>query len=208
MSKPFDIATRHLVESEPEAWIQYLKLTGTFYRWVEADLTAVAAEADKVLEVQADRPYLTHIEFQSSYDPEMDWGMFHYNALLSYRHRLPVQSVLVLLRPEADGSAIQGTAAYQVPGERGSLMFRYPVVRVWEKPVEEVLSGGLATLPFAPLSAVQIEALPEVIRRIEARFREETSSQQASELWTATYLLMGLRYEDKFTEQLLQGYET
>lgn len=205
MAKPFDIATRHLVESQPNDWIAFLQLEGTFNRWVEADLTAVSAEADKVLEIWADRPYLTHIEFQSSYDPDMDWRVFHYNTLLAYRHRLPVQSVLILLRPESDGSAIEGTIAYQTPGEGGRLAFHYRVVRIWTKPVEEVLSGGTATLPFVPLAAGSAEALPEVIRRMEARFRQELADREAAELWTATYLLMGLRYPPDLVQQLLQG---
>ena len=29
--------------------------------------------------------------------------------------------------------------------------FRYNVVRTWERPADEILAGGLATLPLAPL---------------------------------------------------------
>lgn len=205
MAKPFDIATRHLVEQQPEAWLQFLQLKGRFKRWIEADLTAVAAEADKVLEIEAEVPYLTHIEFQSSYDSEMDWRVFHYNALLTYRYRQPVQSVLILLRPEADGTGVRGSASYQVPGGAGSLAFHYQVVRLWETPVETLLAGGLATLPLAPLAAVSEGSLPEVVRRMESRLLSEASVSQAGDLWTATYLLMGLRYARSLTEQLLQG---
>ncbi|HZT80116.1 MAG TPA: hypothetical protein VFA26_07840 [Gemmataceae bacterium] len=34
-------------------------------------------------------------------------------------------------------------------------MFRYGVVRVWQLPPEQLLTGGLGTLPLAPIGAVR-----------------------------------------------------
>ncbi|MCW5935333.1 MAG: hypothetical protein KIT45_13715 [Fimbriimonadia bacterium] len=108
--------------------------------------------------------------------------------------------------PVAPGSGWNwGSASYQVPGGAGSLAFHYQVVRLWETPVETLLAGGLATLPLAPLAAVSEGSLPEVVRRMESRLLSEASVSQAGDLWTATYLLMGLRYARSLTEQLLQG---
>ncbi len=77
-----------------------------------------------------------------------------YNILIHYREALPVQSVALLLRPEADGPAMSGLLQHRLPD--GSLYheFRYNVVRIWERSVEEILAGGLATLPLAPIANV------------------------------------------------------
>jgi predicted transposase YdaD len=83
--------------------------------------------------------------------------------------------------------------------------FLYTVIRAWEKPVEEILQGGLATLPLAPISRVTPQELPAVIQRMDERFSREALPGAAEDLWTATYLLMGLRYEPQFANRLLQG---
>ena len=56
------------------------------------------------------------------------------------------------------------------------------MVRVWEKPVEEVLAGGLGTLPLAPLSNVTEEELPAVIERMKTRIDAEATPEQAGKL--------------------------
>jgi len=171
---------------------------------IPADLSTVTAAADKVLRVQAPTPWLAHVELQASRDRELPDRHLEYNVLLKRRHRMPVRSVIVLLRPEADGPELTGLLEHWLPDEDWYLRFRYRVVRVWEKPVAEVLAGGLATLPLAPLSDVSQAALPGVIRRMEERVRREASPEDAGRLWTATYVLMGLRYRDAMIARLLE----
>ncbi len=77
--------------------------------------------------------------------------MLHYNVSLHRRHGLPVASVVVLLRPEADGPLLTGGVDLAWSGTP-CLSFAYRVVRTWEQPVEAVLAGGLGTLPLAPRS--------------------------------------------------------
>lgn len=204
MPKPFDATTKQLVAIQPEAWLGYLGLSGAPVEVIEADLATVTAEADQVLRVAAPVPYLAHLEFQASYDPAMGRRLLRYNVLLHYRHGLPVHSVVLLLRPQADGPAMTGRVGYAA-GDDLSLHFRYRVLRVWEKDVGEILSGGRATLPLAPLAAVSADALPGVVREMEARIEREAPPAEAGMLWTATYVLMGLRYPEAFTAQLLKG---
>ena len=113
MPKPFDAATKRLVEVHPQDWLGYLGLGGISARLIEADLTTVTAEADKVLLVEDEvgASYLAHVEFQSTYETDMDERVLRYNTLLFCRHRLPVQSVLVLLRREAGGPEVAGIRA-------------------------------------------------------------------------------------------------
>jgi hypothetical protein len=94
--------------------------------------------------------------------------MLLYNVLAYSRYKLPVQSVIILLRKEADGPAMSGKIGYEVPqSQAGSLALRYRVVRVWEKAVEEVLQGGLAALPLAPLANVSENELPAIVKQKE-----------------------------------------
>lgn len=83
--------------------------------------------------------------------------------------------------------------------------FRYQVLRVWQRPAETFLAGGLGTIPLAPLSDVSQDALPSVIHRMEERFTGEAAPADAAKLWAATYILMGLRYSAEFTDQLFHG---
>lgn len=206
MSKPYDATTKQLVEAEPQAWLRYLGLTGEAVSVVEADLATVTAEADRVLRVDGPTSYIAHLEFQASYDRTMAERMLRYNVLLRYRHGLPVQSVVVLLRGEADGLALTGILRDDTPHPDGFIHFGYRVVRVWQTPVENLLSGGLATLPLAPLASVSADALPPIVRRMEERIRQESPTPaEAGMLWTVAYVLMGLKYPSPVIDQILKG---
>src|SRR5262249_3956733 len=127
------------------------------------------------------------------------------NALLERRHGPPIRSVVVLLRRSADAPELTGVFHRLFPGEPPYLEFRYQVVRVWQTPVETILSGGLGLLTLAPRSDVDPAVLPAVIQRMDQRFRQETSPEEAGILWTAADVLMGLRYPRALVSQLLQG---
>ena len=206
MAKPFDAATKRLVESGPTGWLAYAGLQGEQAELVDADLTTITSEADRILRVH-NPDYLAHLELQVSYVKEYGDAVLRYNALACTRYHLPVQSVIILLRKEADGPGMSGVVHYPVPGGEGELYFRYKVVRVWEKSVDEVLAGDLATLPLAPLADVSLEEAPNVIRRMEERIAREASRDEASMYWTATLLLLGLRFKRETVISLLKGVQ-
>jgi hypothetical protein len=189
VSKPFDVTTKYLVETRPGDWLAYLGISHAQADVIDADLAAVSAEADKVLRVNVPTPWLVHLEFQSSYDDTLPERTLQYSVLLRRRHGLAVQSVIVLLRPEADGSDLTGTLRHLLPDGTVYLEFGYRMMRVWQASVETVLSGGLGVLPLAPLSAVSREQLPGVIRRMEQRIRQEAAPDEAGILrdWRGDY---------------------
>ena len=172
---------------------------------VNADVSTVTAAADKVLLIHADQgDFLQHIDFQSGPDASLPRRAHCYNALLEERHGLPVEIVVVLLRPEANLKVINGLYRHWLPttGEP-YLQFRYRLVRVWELPVDRLLQAGLGMLPWAPISAVSSKDLPDVIARMEQRLKAEADPARTGEFWTATKVFLGLRYEAEFVEQLL-----
>src|SRR5438874_956004 len=71
--------------------------------------------------------------------------------------------------------------------------------------IDESLAGGVGTLPLAPLAAVKEPELPAVIRRMKERVSAEAPPGEEAVLWTATYVLMGLRYDEALADELLRG---
>lgn len=204
--RPFDVATRYLIDDDPEAWLTCARLpiNGPAHV-IESDVSTVLAQVDKVMKVDAPSPWLAHLELQASYDRILPLRLLQYHALLRRRHELPVASVVVLLRSEADGADITGRIECLGPTGSITVAFNYEVVRIWERPVDELLEGGIGTLPLAPLARLDRARLPDIIRRIDERLDQEVSPADASQLWSATHLLLGLRYDRDEARQLLQG---
>jgi predicted transposase YdaD len=131
--------------------------------------------------------------------------MHWYSTLLRRSHKVPVHTTIVMLRPVATGPELSGT--YEQRDRHGDVYdwFRYDIVRVWEQPLENVLSAGLPVLPLAPVSRVEAEEVPEVLVAISKRLISETSPEQAATLWAATKVLMGLRYSSEKVEEMVRG---
>lgn len=207
VSKPFDASPKALMQYGPADWPAFLGVKTQSVEIMDAELSTVTASTDKVLRLRsADGDCIQHYDFQSGPYRSLPGRVFWYSALLGHKHKLPVDSVVVLLCRKANLGAITGVYERTLPGEaRPYVNFRYRVVRVWELPVETVLSAGVAVLPLAPISKVSKDQLPEVIERMERRFAGLVDENLAGELWTATRILMGLRYDDKVASQLLRG---
>ena len=208
MPKPFDSTTKELLESDPRAWLELLlgRAVGEV-RILNVDLSTITTEADSVLLVQEIEPWLVHLEFQSSYDRTLPQRLQRYNTLVNYRHQLPVQSIALLLCSDADGPAMTGLLQQRLPDGLIYHEFRYNVVRTWERPAAEILAGGLATLPLAPLARLNENELPAVIQAMQQRLDREATTSQAGMFWTATYVLMGLKYPDELIDRLLEGVQ-
>jgi predicted transposase YdaD len=208
MAKIFDALTRSLLESHPADWLTLLGLThGEPSRVVNSDLSTVTAEADKVILVEGPEPWLVHVELQTGFDKTLPRRLLRYNALLNLRHDLPVHSVAVLLRPEADGISLDGALRQRSPDGRCSLEFRYHVVRVWELPTQALLSGGPGVLPLAPITAATVEDVPPIIEDLKQRVDPAGGTPEACEFWTATALMTGLRFPgDRIEDSVVPSY--
>ncbi len=67
------------------------------------------------------------------------------------------------------------------------------------------LRGGLGTLPLAPISAATETEVPAIIERMEARLQTRRLRRYAEEVWSATAILLGLRYSAEQALRLLRG---
>lgn len=205
MAKRFDVALKTLVHTHPADWLAFAGLpVGSSARVIETDLSTVSSAADKVIRVEGDQPYVAHLEFQSGQDSDLDRRMLLYNVLLRSKYELPVRSVALLLRPQADSPKIIGRV-HDVDDATTHLDFRYRLIRLWQLPVEPLIAGGSGVLPLAPIANVAQEELPRVISRMEARLSGLSDSAEVNEIWAATLVLLGLRYSRAFGEMLLSG---
>ncbi len=208
MPKTFDATTKELLASDPRGWAELLlgrPLPGVSI--LNADLSTITAEADTVLLVEDEPSWLVHVEFQTRYDPALPRRLQRYNVLLNYRHDRPVRSIVLLLCKEADGPAISGLLQQRLPDGFLYSEFHYGAVRIWECPAAEILGGELAVIPLAPLAKMAEGELATIVQTIHRRLDEEATPAVATTIWLATYLLMGLRYSEKFVDQLIQGVQ-
>jgi predicted transposase YdaD len=206
MSKPYDASLKAMLETSPADWLKLAGFPVMRAEVIDADVSTVTAATDKVLRLFGATNALMSFDFQAGPDAGLPRRVHGYNALLEERHGLPVHSVVVLLRPQADLRSITGCYQQRFPAAADAyLTFRYQVIRVWELPVERLLTGGAGTLPLAPIGAVTESDLPGVIERLKEKLAAPKYRKTVGRLWTAVDVLMGLRYDRVLVEQLLQG---
>lgn len=198
------MATRGLIETDPAGWLTWLGLpVDGPVRPIDTEVSTVLAEVDKVLRVEARPPWLAHLELQVSRDRHLPRRLLQYHAILLHRHRVPVTTTVILLRRQAQGRELSGSFEQRGPSGEVTVSFKYSVVRLWERPVEELLSGSLGVLPLAPLAAIPRGRLPQILDHLGERFEQE-APDTAGDLWAATALLMGVRYDRNAITGLIQ----
>jgi predicted transposase YdaD len=205
MAKRFDVTLKTLVNAHPTDWLAFAGLpVGTAVAVLEAELSTISAAADKVIRVESPDPYIAHLEFQSGQDQNLDRRILTYNVLLRNKYELPVRSVAVLLRPQADSRSIAGRVLdREIAGTH--LDFRYRVIRLWQQRADPLLEGGSGVLPLAPIADVREEDLPQLISRMAERLAVNPDASDVKNTWTATLILLGLRYPPAVGQTLLSG---
>jgi predicted transposase YdaD len=197
MPLPFDATLKQLVRSHPRDWLDALRVPAADpVEVLTPDLSTVTRFADTVLRV-GDRGLL-HLDFQGGPDTALARRLLLYNVLLHQAYAVPVHTVVVLLRPKAAEAGFRGAVGYQMVPRRGRLEFRFEVIRLWLRPAEELLAGGLGVLPLALLGKLPGGARPPagltgVVERLVERVTREAPAEDAPELLTAAFVLSGLR---------------
>jgi hypothetical protein len=170
VAKPYDATGKDLLELAPAGWLELVGVhrPAEKVRVIDADVSAVTAAADKVIRVDDDPPWLVHVEFQTGRDAFLAGRMRMYNAVLHSRHRLPVATVAILLRPDADDEGLTGR--YRIVPPIGPWSdFGYTVVRVWQLPVEPLLTGPVVLTPLAPIAAAPRGDVEGIFERMSRR---------------------------------------
>src|SRR4051794_9656603 len=206
MPGPIDDTLKHLTEVSPQDWVVRGGWPAEPATLIDAAIATLPGATDKFLGVGGLPDWLLAIDFQAAHDTvEKLPDLLLYNSALFKRHRLRVRSLLVLLHKGADSPQLTGLYERGFEGEPFDAALRYRPLRVWEVSAQAWLSGGLGPVPLAPLGKVRRSALPAVIAQMQRRIESEATPSQAAELWSATSILMGLRYEKNLVDLLLQG---
>jgi predicted transposase YdaD len=201
----FDVATKELVWDDPAAWLERFGIGPPGpVEAIDSDITVLTAAADKLIKVGGPDPYLVNVELQSSHDSDLVETPWFRQAALYRRHRLPVLTVLVLLRRESNSPSLSGVFEICMPDGWCTNRYNYRVVRLWEESPGPYLTAGVNLVPLAPLTNVKVEELPDLLRRMDERINAEPAPR-AVKFWTATYLLMGLSYTEELVSKLLEG---
>lgn len=199
MTKPFDATLNRMIEACPDDWVRHFAiLTGIPPGpgvAVDTDL-ATTLQADKIFRIDGPAPSLLHLEFQASSRLGIPPELMRYNVHVGHHNGLPVQTVLVLLRPSAQASDMDGV--FRQHGVNGKLIheFHYHVGRVWQRPVSFWLDAGPG---LASLSLLTDEAA-ENFEQSVVYFRDHLKSNIANdraigELWSSSFVLCGLRHD-------------
>jgi hypothetical protein len=170
MPGPFDDTLKHLTELSPRDWVVRGGWARASATVIDADIATIPGAADKVTRVVGTPDWLLAVDFQAGHDTAAKLpDLLLYNSALFRRHRLHVRSLLVLLHRGADSPSISGLYERGVGDEPPDVALHYRVVRIWEVPAEQWLSGGLGLVPLAPLGDVQRDELPSVIKKLKRR---------------------------------------
>lgn len=206
MSKPFDSVFKDLLEKDPSGWIElaFGPVVG-LARVVDADISTVSGAADKVVVIEGPSPSIVHFEAAASWDATLPARAMGYNAMHHRRHLLPVDTVIVLLRPEADHPRLTGNYSVASPMSGLAHSLEYAIVRVWLLDLERLLSGPLGLLPLAVVTDQARARLPEVVRRLSLRLESEAAPEERKDLLTDAFILAGLRLPPEAVQQLFRG---
>ncbi|HEV3024830.1 MAG TPA: hypothetical protein VGX76_20275 [Pirellulales bacterium] len=166
--------------------------------------------ADLILGLGEPLEEVIHFEFQSSAAAWKHADLMAYNALLFAQLHVHVHTVMVLLRPEAAHANTTGVVTYAPRPGRGKMDFVYEVVRLWERPAEELLAADLGVAPLAVLGRLPRDlsledGLTAVVQRIVERLTKEASPDKAKKLLTETLLLTGLRVRRDAAVRIFRG---
>jgi predicted transposase YdaD len=201
----FDVSTKELVWDGPAAWLERFGIGPPGpVDVIDSDITTLTAAADKVIRVVEPESYLVNVELQSSHDKELVETTWFRQAALYHRHRLPVLTVLVLLRSATNSPSITGIFEIRMRDGWQTNQYNYRVVRMWDEDPQPYLTSEINLVQLAPLTNVSELELPGLVRRMQVRISAEPRPN-AQKLWTAAYLLMGLRYSEEVVSHLLEG---
>jgi predicted transposase YdaD len=206
MDRSFDPTLKTLAELSPADWLPLARRRRRRVTVEDSDVgTVVSGATDKLFRVHDDPEYLLHLDFEAGhFRSELPLRLRLYNSVFEYRHDRVVLSVPVLLAPAADSPQWNGLLQRGLPNEAAISTLRYEVIRIWEVPAEQLLSGGIGTLALAPISKVSENEVRQVIRRIKERISAPKAPRRAADIWAATYVLLGLRYSEQFAHALFE----
>jgi len=211
MPLPFDATLKDFAQISPRGLLATFDAVPTLpVAVLNIDLSTVTTAADVVFGLGQPLQEIIHLDFQSGASATKHADVLVYSALLHRQYRVPVHSIVVLLRPEAAHPNLNGRVAYAARPGRGRMAYEYEVVRLWERPAADLLAGDVGVAPLAVLGQLPAGAdletgLAGVVQRLMERLQREALPDQMRRLLTAAFVLAGLRVSRQKALTLFQG---
>jgi hypothetical protein len=211
MAMTFDATLKDMGRESPQSFLATFDRPPTLpVKLLNVDLSTVTASADLVLGLGDPLQEIIHLDFQASAAAWKHADLMVYNVLLFGHYHVPVHTVIVLLRPEAAHSNLNGVIGYAPRPGRGSMNFTYEVVPLWERPAEELLQADLGVTPLAVLGRLPEglsleDGLAAVAQRVVERLLREAPPEQRKRLLTDAFLLTGLRVRRDVAARIFRG---
>jgi predicted transposase YdaD len=212
VSKPYDATIKDLAAVGPADFVSWFDgPTTKAVTLLNVDLSTVTTAADVVFGIGDPVAEILHLDAQAGPSATKHLDVLAYNVLLHRQYRVPVRSIVLLLREQAVHPNMTGRVQYATRPERGRMEFGFEVIRLWETPAEQLLRSSLATAPLAVLGKLPEalglkDGLAAVVRQLAERLESEATGDQADRLLVAAYILTGLRLKaPDEVRQLFQG---
>jgi hypothetical protein len=211
MSKPFDATLKDLAVVDPAQFLTVFDAPPALpVRLVNVDLSTVTAATDVAFGLGDPVEEVVHLDAQAGPDADKHRDVLAYNALLHRQYKVPVHSILLLLRPQARLGSQTGNIRYAPRARRGKMDFGYEIIRIWQRPVEPLLTSGLGTLPLAPLCRPprgfsREKGMRRVLGEVCRPLEQEGTPELARRLLMATFVLSGLVLDRQQLHSLFKG---
>jgi hypothetical protein len=211
MAMTFDATLKDMGRDSPQGFLAaFDRPPSVPVKPLNVDLSTVTTLADLVLGLGEPLEEIIQLDFQSSAAAWKHADLMVYHALLFAHYRVPVHTVIILLRPEAAHGNMNGVIRYAPRPGRGSMDFSYEIVRLWERPAEELLAADLGVAPLAMLGRLPEglsleDGLTAVAQRIVERVMNEAPPDRVKKLLTDAFLLTGLRVRRDVAARIFRG---
>jgi hypothetical protein len=211
MAMTFDATLKDMGRESPVGFLAaFDQLPKLPVKLLNVDLSTVTALADLILGLGDPLTEIVQLDFQSSAAAWKHADVMAYHALLYAHYHVPVHTVIILLRPEAGHANTNGVIHYAPRPGRGKMDFGYEVVRLWERPAEELLGADLGVVPLAMLARLPEnlsleDGLSALAQRLAERIIKEAPPDRARKLLTDAYLLTGLRLRRDAAARIFRG---
>jgi hypothetical protein len=177
---------------------------------LNVDLSTVTTAADLILGLGEPLTEIVQLDFQSSAAAWKHADLMVYHALLFAHYHVPIHTVTILLRPQAAHANLNGMIEYAPRPGRGKMAFSYEVVRLWDRPAEELLAADLGVAPLAMLGRLPEklsleEGLGRVAQQVVERLTKEAPPDRVNKLLTEALLLTGLRVRRDAAVRIFRG---
>ena len=149
MSFPLDATMNDIVRDRPVDYGETFGAHGRPTRLLNVDLSTLSAASDVVLGFGEPLEEILDINFQSGPDRFLASRVEMYRAVLHHQYHLPVRTLLVLMRPQADHANFTGIHSYG--SDTNGVQCRYEMLRLWNESPQSFLKGRIGLGPLSVL---------------------------------------------------------